>query len=137
MSEVYEHTTTTVIGFAAWELSRHPDKQARLREELLIVNNQPTYKDLYERLPYLDAVLKEMLVLHLGCATVVLTVDFSLRLYPALPYMERVATKDDTLPLSQGVLLQDGRLAHQLFIEAGQVRSVETHHSTASILTFL
>ncbi|KAG5725376.1 hypothetical protein E4T56_gene6739 [Termitomyces sp. T112] len=113
MSEVYEHistfiisgfeTTTTVVGFAAWELSRHPEKQARLREELLIVNGQPTYKDLYERLPYLDAVLKE-----------------TLRLYPALPYMERVATKDDTLPLSQAVGLSDGSMAHELHIKAGQ-----------------
>ncbi|KAG5718713.1 hypothetical protein E4T56_gene16594 [Termitomyces sp. T112] len=75
MAEVYEHistfiisgfeTTTTVVGFAAWELSRHSEKQARLREELLTVNGQPTYKDIHERLPYLDATLKEMSVIRL------------------------------------------------------------------------
>ncbi|KAG5730412.1 hypothetical protein E4T56_gene14388, partial [Termitomyces sp. T112] len=79
------------------------EKQARLREELLTVNGQPTYKDIHERLPYLDATLKEIL-----------------RLYPALPYMERVATKDDSLPLYQAVPLSDGRMAHELHVKAGQ-----------------
>ncbi|KAG5335792.1 hypothetical protein C0989_000330 [Termitomyces sp. Mn162] len=67
MAEVISgfETTTTVVGFAAWELSRHSEKQARLREELLTVNGQPTYKDIHERLPYLDATLKEMSVIRL------------------------------------------------------------------------
>ncbi|KAG6867420.1 hypothetical protein C0993_002994 [Termitomyces sp. T159_Od127] len=113
-------TTTTVVGFAVWELSRHPDKQARLREELLVVKNKPGDKDLYERLPYLDAILKETSVVCFVQETVTFKANCSLRLYPALPYMERVATKDDTLPLSQVVPLSDGRMAHTLSIEAGQ-----------------
>lgn len=52
-------STTTTVGFAAWELARHPEKQARLREELATCNGEPTHKDLQEHLPYLDAVLKE------------------------------------------------------------------------------
>ena len=108
------------MGFAAWELSRHSDRQARLRDELLTINRQPTYEDLHERLPYLDAVMKETSVI-LDELMLTLKTIFSLRLYPALPYMERVATKEDILPLSQAVSLSDGQMVYQLPVKPGQV----------------
>ncbi len=52
-------TTATSIAYAVWELARYPDKQRRLREELSALPGEPTLKDMQERLPYLDAVLKE------------------------------------------------------------------------------
>jgi len=98
----FENTTTTV-GFSVWQLARHPDKQRRLREEVSAINGDPTYKDIQDRLPYLDAVLKE-----------------TLRLYPGLPYMERVATKHDVIPLHQPVKLSDGRMTQEVSIKPGQ-----------------
>ena len=43
------------------ELAQHPDKQQRLREEIISLGHEPTYEDLTapERLPYLDAVIRE------------------------------------------------------------------------------
>jgi len=46
------------------ELSRHPDIQTRLREELLAFGGEPTYDQLKANLPYLDAVVHENLRLH-------------------------------------------------------------------------
>ena len=49
------------------ELAQHPDKQQRLREEIISLGHEPTYEDLTapERLPYLDAVVKEGYVFYL------------------------------------------------------------------------
>ncbi|KAG5634592.1 hypothetical protein H0H81_001451, partial [Sphagnurus paluster] len=114
ISELYEQistfiiagfeSTTTTVGFAVWELARHPEKQTRLREELAALNGEPTYKDLQDKLPYLDAILKE-----------------TLRLYPGLPYMERIATKDDVIPLCQAISSHNGEKINALPIKAGQV----------------
>lgn len=113
VSELYEHistfiiagfeSTTTTVGFSVWELSRHPEKQRRLREELAAFGREPTYDDLQNHAPYLEAVLKE-----------------TLRLYPGLPYIERVATKADIIPLHHPIQLADGRVSHQALVEPGQ-----------------
>ncbi|KAH9918269.1 cytochrome P450 [Fomitopsis serialis] len=95
--------TTTTVGFTIWELARNPDVQDRLRAELSELGREPTYEDFLLRLPYLDAVLREIL-----------------RLYPALPYMERVATKPDVIPLAEPVILQDGTTTRQVEILPGQ-----------------
>ncbi|KAI0644094.1 cytochrome P450 [Trametes meyenii] len=97
-------TTTQTLGFTIFEPSRKPEVQERLREELKHFPHEPTYDDYQTRLPYLDAVLKE-----------------TLRLYPALPYMERVATVADVVPLREAVKLTNGEVAKQLPILPGQV----------------
>ncbi|KAH9896523.1 cytochrome P450 [Cubamyces lactineus] len=96
-------TTSQTLAFTLYELSRHPDKQQRLREELDEFVGEPNYDDFNNRLPYLDAVMKE-----------------ALRLYPALPYMERVATKEDLIPLRYPVKGTDGRLITEVPISPGQ-----------------
>ncbi|PBK86343.1 cytochrome P450 [Armillaria gallica] len=96
-------STTTTVGFSVWELARHPEKQRRLREELAPFGREPTYDDLQNKAPYLEAVLKE-----------------TLRLYPGLPYMERVATKADIIPLYQSIQLANGQVSHQAVVEPGQ-----------------
>ncbi|TFK79504.1 cytochrome P450 [Polyporus arcularius HHB13444] len=97
-------TTTQTLAFTIYELSRHPDVQRRLREELAQYASEPTYDDFASGMPYLEAVLRE-----------------TLRLYPALPYMERVATKADTIPLGRPVKLTDNETLSQLRISPGQV----------------
>ena len=44
-----------------YELPRNPGKQQRRREELIALGREPTYEDLTspDKLPYLDAVVKE------------------------------------------------------------------------------
>ncbi|KAI0922392.1 hypothetical protein AcV7_005936 [Taiwanofungus camphoratus] len=96
-------TTTQTLGFTLWELSRHQDVQQRLREELDAFPREPTYDDFQSRLPYLDAVLRE-----------------TLRMYPGLPYMERIAMKADVIPLREPVQLPNGDTITELPVFPGQ-----------------
>ncbi|KAI0644064.1 cytochrome P450 [Trametes meyenii] len=97
-------TTTQTLGFTIFELSRQPKVQERLREELKQFPSEPTYDDYQTRLPYLDGVLKE-----------------TLRMYPGLAYMERVAMAPDVIPLREPVKLSTGEITKQLAILPGQV----------------
>ena len=63
-------------------LAQAPDVQSKLREELLSVENDSPSMDALAALPYLDAVVKE-----------------SLRLHAPAPMTDRVAMKDDLIPV--------------------------------------
>ncbi|KAH0839400.1 cytochrome P450 [Lanmaoa asiatica] len=52
--------------WALLELSRNPDIQSKLRNELLEHGTDPTYEQLTNGLPYLDAIIHEILRLHLS-----------------------------------------------------------------------
>ncbi|KAI0704538.1 cytochrome P450 [Earliella scabrosa] len=97
-------TTTQVLSFSIYEISRHEDVQRRLRDELSAFKWELSFEDYASRTPYLDAVLKE-----------------TLRMYPALPYMERVAMKDDIIPLREPVRLENGQVVSEIPVTAGQV----------------
>lgn len=73
-------TTANLLSWAWYELSQHPDVEAKLHAELdqVLGGRLPTVADL-ARLPYTKAVLDE-----------------TLRLYP-VPWMERRADKADTI----------------------------------------
>jgi cytochrome P450 len=89
-----------------YELAAHQDVQHRLREELLQFEGEPTYEDLMvsNQLPYLDAVVKE-----------------SIRCHPTGGTTDRVATKDDVIPLGQPIELPSGEMLDQIRIKAGQL----------------
>ncbi|OBZ74741.1 hypothetical protein A0H81_05751 [Grifola frondosa] len=118
-AELYEHistfiiagqeTTSQTIAFSLMELARHPKIQQRLREELKTISGEPTYEDFQSKLPYLDAVLRE-----------------TLRIYPPLPYFERVAMKPDVIPLRYAVRLPNGQEMHEVHIQAGQTVIIPT-----------
>jgi len=82
---VGHETTAGSLTFTLWELSRHPDIQARLRTEIISSGRNLSYDDL-QQLQFLDAVIKE-----------------GLRLYPAAPLTQRVVVQDDVLPVSKTV----------------------------------
>lgn len=44
-------------------------------------------------------------------------------MYPGLPYMERIATKADVIPLREPVTLSNGKLVSELHVSPGQVRN--------------
>ena len=67
----FSHCALVVIDlvnsyqWALIELCRKPEKQQRLRDELLQAgSSDPTYDQLWSGLPYLDAVAHEVLRLH-------------------------------------------------------------------------
>ncbi|MEU8772474.1 cytochrome P450 [Streptomyces sp. NPDC048606] len=87
-------TTATSLGFALHLLGRHPEEQARAREEVsrVLGDRTPEAADL-DRLPYLTRVLKE-----------------AMRLYPAAPVIGRRAVAATeiggyTIPAGADVIL--------------------------------
>ncbi|KAF9500674.1 cytochrome P450 [Pleurotus eryngii] len=100
---VGHETTAGSLNFTLLALARHPHIQTRLREEILAHGRDSGYDDL-QKLTYLDAVVKE-----------------GLRLYPASPQTERVALKDDVIPLSKPIRGKDGRMIRALKVSKGQV----------------
>ncbi|KAI0918769.1 hypothetical protein AcV7_006907 [Taiwanofungus camphoratus] len=100
---VGHETTAGSISFTLLDLARHPEKQRKLREEVRSYGRDLSYDDV-QRLEYLDAVVKE-----------------GLRLHPASPQTERVALRDDVIPLSKPVRTRDGEALTSLRVKAGQV----------------
>lgn len=58
-------TTATALSWAFYEIFRHPDVHARLRQELSTAQqHSPLTPERIEKLPYLEAVLRESLRVH-------------------------------------------------------------------------
>ncbi|KAG5651862.1 hypothetical protein H0H81_007142 [Sphagnurus paluster] len=80
-------TTAISLTWPLIELCRHPEKQTKLREELSqFTDTDPTYEQLTNSLPYLDALVSE-----------------SLRLHPPMSKTKRQAHADNVLPLTHPV----------------------------------
>lgn len=76
-------TSSNVSSFMCYELARNPDIQNKLRAEILEIKRNKTnfdYEDLNE-LKYMDKCFKE-----------------TLRLYPALPFLDRYCNKSYRIP---------------------------------------
>ena len=65
-------------------MTKAPEVQTKLREELLSVDTDTPSMDELMALPYLDAVVRE-----------------TLRVHSPVPDVARVATKDDVLPVAK------------------------------------
>ncbi|KAG1882733.1 cytochrome P450 [Suillus subluteus] len=100
-------TTSNDLTWALIEISRHPDVQTRLREELLVFGADPTYDQLKANLPYLDAVVHEIL-----------------RLHPPLGEFTRLAAADDVIPLSEPVRTESGEATDNICIAKGTLITI-------------
>ncbi|KAF5277799.1 hypothetical protein FQR65_LT03779 [Abscondita terminalis] len=88
-------TTTSALSFTVYTLSKHPEIQQRVFEELNnVLGNDKTVQFTYDnlqKLKYLEQVIKEVL-----------------RFYPPVPYFSRIITEDVTYDgkiIPKGVLL--------------------------------
>ncbi|KIJ12886.1 hypothetical protein PAXINDRAFT_100954 [Paxillus involutus ATCC 200175] len=79
-------TTSIASTWALFELCKDQEAQTKLREELSQIHGDPTWDQLSSGLPYLDAVVHEIL-----------------RLHPPIPETTRMAIEDDVVPLSNPV----------------------------------
>ncbi|KAG8218118.1 cytochrome P450 [Butyriboletus roseoflavus] len=97
----------TVSQWALLELSRNPDVQTKLRKELLEHGADPMYDELTNSLPYLDAVVHEIL-----------------RVHPPIAEFTRIAAEDDVIPLSEPVRTKSGKLVDSLTIAKGTLIAI-------------
>ncbi|KAI9456888.1 cytochrome P450 [Boletus coccyginus] len=111
-------TTSVSLSWALLELSRNPDMQTKLRKELLEHGADPTYDQLSHGLPYLDAVVHEIL-----------------RVHPPVVEFTRVAIDDDVIPLSEPVCTKSGEMVDSLTIAKGTLVaiSMESMNRSAAI----
>ncbi|KAJ7580775.1 cytochrome P450 [Mycena floridula] len=105
------------LMWALIELAKSPEKQTRLREELLSLGpNDPTFDQLSSvtTLPYLDAITHEIL-----------------RLHPAVAETPRECTVNDIVPLSSPITTRDDQIVSSVSIPKGAlvvvpVRAINT-----------
>ncbi|KAJ7241311.1 cytochrome P450 [Mycena haematopus] len=96
-------TTSLATSWALHALSAHPAAQNKLREELFTLSTENPTMDELNSLPYLEAVVREMMRVH---APVVNT--------------QRMAMQDDILPLAKPYIDKDGNAHDSLPIPKGQ-----------------
>ncbi|KAI5123118.1 hypothetical protein M0805_001474 [Coniferiporia weirii] len=87
-------TTTNAVSRILHLLALNPGVQSKLREEVTLARKEhgDLDYDTLQALPYLDAVCRE-----------------TLRVYPPIPVVDRVATKDVVLPLKWPIKAVDGK----------------------------
>ncbi|KAJ7506043.1 cytochrome P450 [Mycena galericulata] len=95
-------TTAISLTWALIELSRNPAIQAKLRDELLQVGGEPTWEELSNGLPFLDALTCEIL-----------------RFHPPLNELQRTAAEDDILPLTAPLETASGASVDGVFVRKG------------------
>lgn len=104
-------TSSTTAAFALFELSRHPEYQDKLREEILVVlqkyNGKLTYEGLSE-MTYLDQVIKGKRIISSWRFNRVRIIIDTLRLYPIVLLLPRECTQRYTIPESN-VVIEKGK----------------------------
>ncbi|TDL23928.1 cytochrome P450 [Rickenella mellea] len=96
-------TTGGALNFALMELARSSRVQQKLRREVQQFRDALSY-DAIQKLEYLDAVTKEVL-----------------RLHPSVPHTERVAMRDDIIPLATPIRMRNGTVLTSFKVQKGQV----------------
>ncbi|KAG2137925.1 cytochrome P450 [Suillus clintonianus] len=97
-------TTSISMTWALVELAQNPDMQTKLRDECLEFGATPTYDDLAGKLPYLDAIVNEVLRFHAPVKEI-----------PAS------AIQEDVIPLSKPLRTADGNYTDSVCIPKGTV----------------
>ncbi|KAJ7649171.1 cytochrome P450 [Mycena rosella] len=95
-------TTSTAVTWALFALTQNIPAQTRLRKELLTIETEnPTMEEL-NSLPYFECVVKET---H--------------RLYPPVAALNRMAIRDDIVPVGTPVIDTDGTVHESLRVRKG------------------
>ncbi|KAF9802484.1 hypothetical protein IEO21_09893 [Rhodonia placenta] len=104
-------TTSRCFQWCLVELCKKPEIQAKLRSELSqISSGDPTWDQLTNGFPYLDAVVHE-----------------TLRLHPPLGETTRIATEDAIIPLSTPLKTPTGTVVDSVSIAKGDIVTVPIH----------
>ncbi|KAK0478581.1 cytochrome P450 [Armillaria luteobubalina] len=114
-------TTATTMAWLLYELSRHPEDQVKVREEIAKTKSStpgPLNSSDYDSMPLLNAVIKEVL-----------------RYHPLAYGLYRETAQDDVLPLAEPIINSDGTACSQVPITKGQVvfASLYTYNRLPSV----
>ncbi|KAG9312334.1 cytochrome P450 [Chiua virens] len=102
-------TTSNSLGWILLELARRPKIQTKLRTEIREMeavirargDTQFTTAD-FDAMPYITAVIKE-----------------GLRYHPVVPHVQRIAGRDDILPLSRSITTESGQSISEIVVPKG------------------
>nr|XP_031861099.1 uncharacterized protein CI109_003460 [Kwoniella shandongensis]KAA5528171.1 hypothetical protein CI109_003460 [Kwoniella shandongensis] len=111
-------TTASTMAFGLHRLSQLPAIQDRLRSEILGYGDNLPYEQI-DDLPYLDAVVKEIL-----------------RLDTSIPSNVRQPQQDDTIPLAQPIQLKSGNIVSEIKIRKGQMVHLPIEQLHQSVLVW-
>ncbi|KAJ7688249.1 cytochrome P450 [Mycena rosella] len=96
-------TTSVGLTWALIELAKHPEIQDELRKELAqFGSGDPSWDQLVSELPFLDAVVLEVL-----------------RVHPPIPETLREAIQDDIIPLGTPVVTPSGEVISSIAVAKG------------------
>ncbi|KAL1691578.1 cytochrome P450 [Schizophyllum commune] len=104
-------TTATATTWAIYHLTQEPTIQQRLRNELRAFDDAAPSLDELNSFPYLDCFVKEVL-----------------RFYAPVPWMARVATRDDVIPLARPYTDTEGRERGEIVVKKGQQLMLSIHN---------
>ncbi|KAJ7115348.1 cytochrome P450 [Mycena epipterygia] len=97
-------TTSSAAAWALHALSLNTAAQTKLREELLTISTDNPTMDELNSLPYLDMVIRE-----------------TMRVHSPVVFTQRMAMKDDVLPLAKPYIDKAGKSHDSLLIPKGQM----------------
>ncbi|KAK4685639.1 hypothetical protein P7C73_g4507, partial [Tremellales sp. Uapishka_1] len=112
-------TSSTALTWVLHCLSQHTDSQDRLRAELKAVQEDRPSMDMLASLPYLDAVVREVL-----------------RLLPPVPSTIRTPVKDAVIPLGTPVRGRDGTLMETVKVQKGAIMFIPIMNVNTSPLSW-
>ncbi|KAI0743400.1 cytochrome P450 [Daedaleopsis nitida] len=104
-------TTSSTLTFLLYELSRHPEYQDRMREEIREVRAQVTARG--DNDFTIEDMDKLTLTMH--------AIKETLRFHAIVSALPRIASKDDVIPLQYPVVSETGETVTEVPVRAGQV----------------
>ncbi|KAJ7742960.1 cytochrome P450 [Mycena maculata] len=107
-----QDSTANTLSFGLLELARHPEFQARLRDE--IRSRAGGHDGAYDDMPLLNAFIKARYGLKWE----------TLRLYPAVPIEERTTVEDVVVPFTESITTSNGESTSQVPIRKGTLISL-------------
>ncbi|TXT09235.1 hypothetical protein VHUM_02709 [Vanrija humicola] len=96
-------TTSVTMAYILYRLARHPEMQARLREEIMSVDEDQPSLEVLNSLTFLEYFVREVLRLHAPVGIAL-----------------RVAAEDTHIPLGKPIRGRDGRMMDSIMLPKGQ-----------------
>ncbi|KAJ7187437.1 cytochrome P450 [Mycena pura] len=96
-------TVAKTLAFGLTELAKNGELQESLRAEIHATLGTGRENIPYDSMPLLNAFIKE-----------------TLRMYPALPFADRIALKDEVIPLSESIVTTAGKRLDRVHIRKGE-----------------